>query len=357
MDKIIIKEKLEILSIRFNEISNLINCENVVKDLNQYRKLTKEHAEILPIISNYNSIKKAENDILFAEKLIKEDELIRELAEEEICMLRKKISFLEKELIQLLIPKNPNDKLNVFLEIRAGTGGRESAIFVGELLRMYLRYSEKKSWKTEIMSISESEYGGYKEIIVRIIGRNVYSKLKFESGCHRVQRIPVTETQGRIHTSACTVAVMPEVEELNETPVHSTDLRIDTFRASGAGGQHINKTDSAVRITHIPTGIVVECQNGRSQHKNKEHAFKVLVSRIKDMNYQKNHAKESETRKNLIGSGDRSEKIRTYNFAQNRITDHRINLTLYRLQSIIESGDLDELVSSLSSRYQLNLFT
>jgi peptide chain release factor 1 len=251
----------------------------------------------------------------------------------------------------MLLPKDPNDDRNVFLEIRAGTGGDESALFAGDLLRMYLRYAERNRWQIEMMSASESDLGGYKEVIVRIAGEAAYSKLKFESGGHRVQRVPATETQGRIHTSACTVAVMPEADEIGEVEINPADLRIDTFRASGAGGQHINKTDSAVRVTHLPTGIVVECQDDRSQHKNKDRALKVLAARIKDKQYQEQHAKEAATRKSLVGSGDRSERIRTYNFPQGRLTDHRINLTLYRLEAIMD-GDLDELIGALVSEHQ-----
>jgi peptide chain release factor 1 len=258
---------------------------------------------------------------------------------------------LQHELQMMLLPKDPNDDRNVFLEIRAGTGGDESALFAGDLLRMYLRYAERNRWQIEMMSASESDLGGYKEVIVRIAGEAAYSKLKFESGGHRVQRVPATETQGRIHTSACTVAVMPEADEIGEVEINPADLRIDTFRASGAGGQHINKTDSAVRVTHMPTGIVVECQDDRSQHKNKDRALKVLAARIKDKQYQEQHAKEAATRKSLVGSGDRSERIRTYNFPQGRLTDHRINLTLYRLEAIMD-GDLGELIGALLSEHQ-----
>jgi len=261
---------------------------------------------------------------------------------------------LGAELQKMLLPKDPNDDRNIFLEIRAGTGGDESALFAGDLLRMYLRFAERSRWQVEMMSASESDLGGYKEVIVRIAGVAAYSKLKFESGGHRVQRVPATETQGRIHTSACTVAVMPEADEIGEVEINPADLRIDTFRASGAGGQHINKTDSAVRVTHLPTGIVVECQDDRSQHKNKDRALKVLAARIKDKQYHEQHAKEAATRKSLIGSGDRSERIRTYNFPQGRLTDHRINLTLYRLESIMD-GDLDELIAALVSEHQAEL--
>jgi peptide chain release factor 1 len=279
---------------------------------------------------------------------------MRDFAEEEIRAARERMEKLGAELQKMLLPKDPNDDRNIFLEIRAGTGGDESALFAGDLLRMYLRFAERSRWQVEMMSASESDLGGYKEVIVRIAGVAAYSKLKFESGGHRVQRVPATETQGRIHTSACTVAVMPEADEIGEVEINPADLRIDTFRASGAGGQHINKTDSAVRVTHLPTGIVVECQDDRSQHKNKDRALKVLAARIKDKQYHEQHAKEAATRKSLIGSGDRSERIRTYNFPQGRLTDHRINLTLYRLESIMD-GDLDELIAALVSEHQAEL--
>jgi peptide chain release factor 1 len=261
---------------------------------------------------------------------------------------------LETELQMMLLPKDPNDERNIFVEIRAGTGGDESALFAADLLRMYLRYAERQRWQVETMSESASDLGGYKEVIVRIVGQGVYSRLKFESGGHRVQRVPATETQGRIHTSACTVAVMPEADEIAEIELNPADLRIDTFRASGAGGQHINKTDSAVRITHLPTGIVVECQDDRSQHKNKDRALKVLAARIKDKQHQAQHAQEAATRRSLVGSGDRSERIRTYNFPQGRLTDHRINLTLYKLEQIMD-GDLEALVNTLVSEHQAEL--
>jgi peptide chain release factor 1 len=279
---------------------------------------------------------------------------MRDFAEEEIRAARERMEKLGAELQKMLLPKDPNDDRNIFLEIRAGTGGDESALFAGDLLRMYLRFAERNRWQVEMMSASESDLGGYKEVIVRIAGEAAYSKLKFESGGHRVQRVPATETQGRIHTSACTVAVMPEADEIGEVEINPADLRIDTFRASGAGGQHINKTDSAVRVTHLPTGIVVECQDDRSQHKNKDRALKVLAARIKDKQSHEQQQKEAATRKSLIGSGDRSERIRTYNFPQGRLTDHRINLTLYRLDAIMD-GDLDELIAALVSEHQAEL--
>jgi peptide chain release factor 1 len=276
---------------------------------------------------------------------------MKALAEEEIHAARARIESLEADLQRLLLPRDPNDDRNVFLEVRAGTGGDESALFAGDLLRMYLRYAERNRWKTEILSESASDLGGYKEAIVRIEGQGAYSKLKFESGGHRVQRVPETEAQGRIHTSACTVAVMPEADEINDVKIDPTEIRIDVYRASGAGGQHVNKTESAVRITHLPTGLVVECQDDRSQHKNKERAMKILAARIKDKQVQEQQKKEASTRKSLIGSGDRSERIRTYNFPQGRVTDHRINLTLYKIDQIMD-GDLEELTQALTAEFQ-----
>ena len=279
---------------------------------------------------------------------------MKELAEEEIASGKARIEALDIDLQKALLPKDPNDERNIFLEIRAGTGGDESALFSADLFRMYSRFAERNRWQVEVMSASESDLGGYKEIIARIVGFGAYSRLKFESGGHRVQRVPVTETQGRIHTSACTVAVMPEADEAEEVNINPADLRIDTFRASGAGGQHINKTDSAVRVVHLPTGIVVECQDDRSQHKNRARALAVLAARIKDAQDRERHAKEAATRKSLVGSGDRSERIRTYNFPQGRMTDHRINLTLYRLDAIMD-GDLEELTQSLVNEQQAEL--
>jgi len=280
-----------------------------------------------------------------------QDPSMKAFAQEEIEAAQQRIASLELDLQKMLLPKDPNDERNIFLEIRAGTGGDESALFAGDLLRMYSRYAERCRWQVEMVSESPSEIGGYKEVIVRLVGQGVYSRMKFESGGHRVQRVPATETQGRIHTSACTVAVMPEADEISDVDINPADLRIDTFRASGAGGQHINKTDSAVRLTHIPTGIVVECQDDRSQHKNKAQAMKVLATRIKDVQLRAQQASEAATRKSLVGSGDRSERIRTYNFPQGRITDHRINLTLYKLEMVME-GDLDELTNTLMAEHQ-----
>jgi peptide chain release factor 1 len=347
------QSKLDQLTTRLAELNDLLSREDVTSNLDQYRKLTREHAELGPVVEHYALWRQASNDAVTAQELLA-DAGMRDFAEEEIRAARERMEQLGAELQKMLLPKDPNDDRNIFLEIRAGTGGDESALFAGDLLRMYLRYAERNRWQVEMMSASESDLGGYKEVIVRIAGEAAYSKLKFESGGHRVQRVPATETQGRIHTSACTVAVMPEADEIGEVEINPADLRIDTFRASGAGGQHINKTDSAVRVTHLPTGIVVECQDDRSQHKNKDRALKVLAARIKDKQYHEQHAKEAATRKSLIGSGDRSERIRTYNFPQGRLTDHRINLTLYRLESIMD-GDLDELIAALVSEHQAEL--
>lgn len=347
------QSKLDQLTTRLAELNDLLSRENVTADLDQYRKLTREHAEIGPVVEHYAQWRQARADELAAQELLA-DASMRDFAEDELRGARDRMGRLAAELQTMLLPKDPNDERNIFVEIHAGTGGDESALFAGDLLRMYLRYAERQRWQVEMMSESPSDLGGYKEVIVRIAGYGAYSRLKFESGGHRVQRVPATETQGRIHTSACTVAVMPEADEIGEVEINPADLRIDTFRASGAGGQHINKTDSAVRVTHIPTGIVVECQDDRSQHKNKDRALKVLAARIKDKQYHEQHAKEAATRKSLIGSGDRSERIRTYNFPQGRMTDHRINLTLYKLEQIMD-GDLDELIAALVSEHQAEL--
>ena len=347
------QSKLDQLTTRLAELNDLLSREDITANLDQYRKLTREHAELGPVVEQYALWRQALTDEATAQELLA-DASMRDFAEEEIRTARDQKTKLEAELQTMLLPKDPNDNRNIFVEIRAGTGGDESALFAGDLLRMYLRYAERNKWQVEMMSASESDLGGYKEVIVRIAGEAAYSKLKFESGGHRVQRVPATETQGRIHTSACTVAVMPEADEIGEVEINPADLRIDTFRASGAGGQHINKTDSAVRVTHLPTGIVVECQDDRSQHKNKDRALKVLAVRIMDKQSQEQHAKEAATRKSLIGSGDRSERIRTYNFPQGRLTDHRINLTLYRLDALMD-GDLNELIAALVSEHQAEL--
>ena len=346
-------DKLIHLQERLEELNLLLADENAAADMDKYRALTREHAEISPIVAVFSQYTQAEQDLKDAEELLQEPEM-KAFAEEEIDNARNKINQLENELQILLLPKDEDDNKNVFLEVRAGTGGDEAALFAGDLLRMYLRYAERCGWKSEIVSANESDLGGYKEVIVRIAGDNIYGRLKFESGGHRVQRVPTTESQGRIHTSACTVAIMPEADELAEIELNPNDLRIDTFRASGAGGQHINKTDSAVRITHLPTGMVVECQDGRSQHANKAQAMKVLAARLNDKQKREAHAKESAERKSLIGSGDRSERIRTYNYPQGRVSDHRINLTLYKIDSIMD-GDLCEIIDALATEHQAEL--
>lgn len=345
-----ITTKLLQLSSRMEELNCLLSSETITSDLDNYRKLTREHAEISPLVELYHTYQLSENDIQAAQEM-SADVGMREFADTEIRSGKEKLAQIELKLQKLLLPKDPNDERNIFLEIRAGTGGDESALFAGDLFRMYARFAERQHWQIEIFSQSLSEAGGYKEIIAKVSGHGAYSKLKFESGGHRVQRVPSTETQGRIHTSACTVAVMPEVDEISDVTLNPAELRIDTYRASGAGGQHINKTDSAVRITHLPTGIVVECQDGRSQHKNKAQAMSVLVARIRNKQMGEQQAKQAATRKLLIGSGDRSERIRTYNFPQGRISDHRINLTLYKMDQIMD-GDLDELCSTLVSEHQ-----
>ncbi len=345
--------KLDQLTERLEELNNLLMQEGVTSDIDQYRKLTREHAELGPLVALYKDYAKAGDDIRSAQEMLSDPDM-KELAQEEIAAARARIEQLEADLQKMLLPKDPNDERNIYLEIRAGTGGDEAALFAGDLLRMYTRFAERNRWQVEMVSESPSEIGGYKEVIVRIVGYGAYSKLKFESGGHRVQRVPATETQGRIHTSACTVAVMPEADEVSDVDINPADIRIDTFRASGAGGQHINKTDSAVRITHLPTGIVVECQDDRSQHKNKASALRVLAARIKDVQLREQQAQEAATRKSLIGSGDRSERIRTYNFPQGRMTDHRINLTLYKLDFIMD-GDLEELTNALVAEHQAEL--
>jgi len=351
--KLSITKKLATLSERLDELNRLLSTEDATSDMVNYRKLSREHSEITPIVEQYRAHERCEADIKEAQSMLSDPEM-KSFAEEEIASVKAKLVAIEAELQKLLLPKDPNDERNLFLEIRAGTGGDESALFAGDLFRMYSRYAERQGWKVEIVSASESEIGGYKEIIAKIEGQGAYSKLKFESGGHRVQRVPDTETQGRIHTSACTVAVLPEADEVSDVTINPAEIRIDTYRASGAGGQHINKTDSAVRITHLPTGIVVECQDDRSQHKNKAQAMSVLAARIKAAQVNQQQSKIASERKSLIGSGDRSERIRTYNYPQGRITDHRINLTLYKIDAITE-GDMDELVNALSNEHQAEL--
>ncbi|NNM81767.1 MAG: peptide chain release factor 1 [Burkholderiales bacterium] len=348
-----IAAKLVRLGERLEELDRLLSSESATSNMEAYRKLTREHAEISPIVARYNEYSKCQGDIEAAREMLSDPEM-REFGEEELKGARARLEDLSLELQKMLLPKDANDERNVFLEIRAGTGGDESALFAGDLFRMYARFAERNRWPVEVVSQSQSEVGGYKEIIAKVSGAGVYSKLKFESGAHRVQRVPQTETQGRIHTSACTVAIMPEVDEVDDVVLNPADLRIDTFRASGAGGQHINKTDSAVRITHIPTGTVVECQDDRSQHKNKAQAMSVLVARIRDSQIREQQSKQAAERKSLVGSGDRSERIRTYNFPQGRVTDHRINLTLYKIEEIMD-GDLYELTGALMSQHQADL--
>ncbi len=345
--------KLEHLETRLAELNTLLSREDVTRDMDQYRKLTREHSDIDQVVAKFVAYKTSEDDEKAAEEL-RSDPDSKEFAEEEIKNAREQMAILEDDLQKLLLPKDPNDDRNIFLEIRAGTGGDESALFAGDLFRMYTRFAERQGWQVEVVNANDSDIGGYKEVILRLIGDKAYSRLKFESGGHRVQRVPQTETQGRIHTSACTVAVMPEADEIEAVQINPSELRIDTYRASGAGGQHINKTDSAVRITHLPTGIVVECQDDRSQHRNKDQAMKVLVSRIMDAKIREQQNKEAQTRKSLVGSGDRSDRIRTYNFPQGRITDHRINLTLYKIDAMMD-GDLDDLLNALASEHQAEL--
>ncbi|MGK2952771.1 MAG: peptide chain release factor 1 [Thiobacillus sp.] len=346
-------DKLARADERLEELDALLSQPEIAGDMERYRKLTREHADLTPVVMLYRQYRQVEADQKTAHDMLADPDM-RELAEAELADSAARITQLETELQTALLPKDPNDERNIFLEIRAGTGGDESALFAGNLLRMYTRYAERCGWKVEIVSENPGEVGGYKEVILRIVGHGAYSRLKFESGGHRVQRVPETESQGRIHTSACTVAVMPEADEVGEIDINPADLRIDTYRASGAGGQHINKTDSAVRITHLPTGLVVECQDDRSQHKNKAQAMSVLAARLKDRELQAQHAAEASTRKSLIGSGDRSDRIRTYNFPQGRITDHRINLTLYKIDAIMD-GDLTELLDALTAEHQAEL--
>ena len=343
-------DKLQSLSERLEEVTALLSTPEATADINRFRQLNQEHAELTPVVEAYRQYRQAESDLADAEDMLTDPEM-KDFAAEEIEAAKAKIETLDTELQKLLLPKDEDDGKNIFLEIRAGTGGDEAALFAADLLRMYTRYAERNRWQVEIVSANESDLGGYKEVIARIAGIGAYGRLKFESGGHRVQRVPATESQGRIHTSACTVAVMPEADELAKIELNDKDLRIDTFRASGAGGQHINKTDSAVRITHLPTGLVVECQDGRSQHTNKEKALKVLAARLNDMQKREAQAKEAAERKSLIGSGDRSERIRTYNYPQGRVTDHRINLTLHKLDFVMD-GDMEEITAALMAEHQ-----
>jgi peptide chain release factor 1 len=340
-----LRQQLERFPVRLQELDFFLSQPEVVNDQKRFRELTREHAEVSVVAAQYERYLQRERDLAQAREML-EDADMADMAREEITAVEAELPQLEGELQGLLLPRDPDDVRNTFLEIRAGTGGDEAALFAGDLLRMYTRYAERQGWRTEIMSESEGEVGGYKEVVLRVAGDGTYGKLKFESGGHRVQRVPATENQGRIHTSACTVAALPEPDEAAAIQINLADLRIDTFRASGAGGQHVNKTDSAVRVTHLPTGIVAECQDDRSQHRNKAKAMQVLAARIQEKERSERAAREAATRKGLIGSGDRSDRIRTYNFPQGRMTDHRINLTLYKLGAIME-GDLDEVVQAL----------
>ncbi len=347
--------KLEKLLERQEELDGLLSDPDIINNQNKFRELSQEYAEVRPIVSCFNDYRKTLEDIASANEMLKDkDTDIQEMAAEELKQAEEENRRLDDELQILLLPRDPTDNSNIFLEIRAGTGGEEAALFAGNLLRMYTRYAENRGWTIEHISAAESDLEGYKEIILRVIGEGAYSRLKFESGAHRVQRVPETESQGRVHTSACTVAILPEVDEISEIEINPADLRIDTFRASGAGGQHVNKTDSAIRITHIPTNTVVECQDERSQHKNKARAMSFLQARLLNNEREKQQTEQAENRRNLVGSGDRSERIRTYNFPQGRVTDHRINLTLYSLNEFME-GNLDMIIDPLISEHQADL--
>ena len=342
-----LRQQFERLALRLNELDATLADPTVASDMKRYRALSREHAEVSGLVERFRRFEQRERDLVDAQGMLSDADMA-EMAQQEIIEARADVEGLDLELQLALLPRDPDDARNAFVEIRAGTGGDESALFAGDLARMYLRHCERRGWKSELMSESLSDLGGYKEVVIRIEGEDVYARLKFESGGHRVQRVPVTETQGRVHSSACTVAVLPEPDEAEEVTLNPAELRIDTFRASGAGGQHVNKTDSAIRITHLPTGIVAECQDDRSQHRNKAKAMAVLTARIRDKDHNARAAKEAATRKGLIGSGDRSDRIRTYNFPQGRLTDHRINLTLYKLQLILD-GDLDDVTSALQA--------
>jgi len=346
-----LRRKLEALAERHEEVGRMLADPGVAADNARFRALSKEYAQLEPVATGLAAWAQAQRDLQAAEAMRADPEL-RELAEEEIPAARERLAMLDDELALLLVPRDPRDEANLFLEVRAGTGGDEAAIFAGDLFRMYARYAERRRWQVEIVSASEGEHGGYKEIVARIEGKGAYSRLKFESGTHRVQRVPATESQGRIHTSAATVAILPELDEVDEIEVRDADIKVDTFRASGAGGQHVNKTDSAIRITHLPSGIVVECQDERSQHKNRARAMSLLKARLLDEERSKQAAAQAQSRRLQVGSGDRSQRIRTYNFPQGRITDHRVEgLTLYALPQVMD-GDLDELVDRLTREHQ-----
>lgn len=352
-----ILNKLNRLVDRHEEISGLLGDPAVIKNQNQFRDLSREYAQLEPVIQSFQEYQNARSELDATEEMLRDsDPEVRDMAREELHKNTDRVENLELELQKHLLPKDPHDNSNIFLEIRAGTGGDEAAIFAGDLFRMYSRYAEIRHWQVEILNQNQGEHGGYKEIIARIIGTGAYSRLKFESGAHRVQRVPETESQGRVHTSAATVAIMPEIDAVEQIEINPADLRVDTYRASGAGGQHVNKTDSAVRLTHIPTGTVVECQDERSQHKNRARAMSLLQARIMDAALEKRRSEDAQTRKSLVGSGDRSERIRTYNFPQGRITDHRINLTLYKLDEFT-AGNIDSIIDPLISEYQAELLS
>lgn len=350
-----IELKLSQVKDRYEELQALLSDNDVISDQNKFRELSKEYAEIEPVVQCFSKYQQLIDDMEAAEMMLEDDDPdMKEMAQEELKDCKAHIDDVELELQKLMLPKDPYDGCNVFLEVRAGTGGDEASIFSGDLFRMYSRYADKRGWRVEVQSQNEGDHGGFKEVICRISGDSVYSSLKFESGAHRVQRVPETESQGRVHTSACTVAVMPEPDELEAIEIRKEDLKVDTYRSQGAGGQHVNTTDSAIRITHMPTGVVVECQEERSQHKNRAKAMSVLQARLVDAQIQQRNAEQASQRKSLVGSGDRSERIRTYNFPQGRLTDHRINLTLYKLNEVM-SGELDEVIQGLTNEHQAEL--
>ena len=350
-----LQNKLESLSDRLEEIGHLLGDPDVIGNQNKFRELSQEYAQLKPVVDCFSNYQETLSNLDEAKRMMQDSDAdMREMAEEELKTAEQDKEKLEQELQVLMLPVDPNDNKNIFLEIRAGTGGDEAAIFAGDLFRMYSRYAELRKWKLEIISANEGEHGGYKEVISRIVGEGAYSRLKFESGAHRVQRVPETESQGRVHTSACTVAILPEADEVEEIDINPADLKVDTFRASGAGGQHVNKTDSAIRITHLPSGIVVECQDERSQHKNRARAMSLLSSKLLNIQQEKQQAEQAQNRRQLVGSGDRSERIRTYNYPQGRVTDHRINLTLYKLDEIM-AGQVDEVIEPLIHEHQADL--
>jgi peptide chain release factor 1 len=350
-----IRTKLEQLQDRFEEIAALLSDPEVIGQQTRFMNLSKEYAKLEPVVNEFRGFQEREADLAAAEEMRRDgDAEIRAMAEDEIAAIHERIAQQEKQLQLLLLPQDPNDERNIFLEVRAGTGGDEAALFAGDLFRMYSRYAERQRWQIELISESLGEHGGFKEVIARVIGQGAYSRLKFESGTHRVQRVPATESQGRIHTSACTVAILPEVESVEEIDINPADLKIDTYRASGAGGQHVNKTESAIRITHIPTGVVVECQDERSQHKNRAKAMALLQARLLSSEQERVQSEQTAKRRLMVGSGDRSERIRTYNFPQGRLTDHRVNLTLYQLEDTI-AGNLDPVIDPLVNEYQADL--